>query len=505
MQVELETTSPYRHRSHEEGFSSTDSSSSCRADDSRLESENKGSDRRRGLSDVPQCASKNLIGWIPTIEIHTITNVFNHLLCAYHHHHRRRSLLLSCMRYIYSSASRVMRAGRYSPAPGSGFELGVPYSDDRNPGLLMRSSTPSSLACFFRWARRKSRILISSAAFAVLLIFLFRRTSGSEGGLAFINYDAVDWSSFAYSQYATDEAYLCNTLLVFEALHRLCSRADRILFYPQTWDLEITNKWDRVSQLLVMARDTYGVKLIPADIPDGRNVPDAERTGGETWDRSVAKLMAFGETQYRRILHVDSDVTIYKHFDDLFLLPSARVAMPRAYWSEEKPMPLTSLLVLLEPSATEFQALVNASWNVTAGSHKYDMELLNERYSQSALVLPHGPFLITGELRKSDHKAYLGNDYETWDAHRVLADASLVHFSDWPLPKPWIMWPIEGMRVLRPKCKMNPGTVMESSCEDRAVWMNLYDDFRRRRRDICKLLSVPAPKWPPKGVKIPSS
>ena len=54
--------------------------------------------------------------------------------------------------------------------------------------------------------------------------------------------------------------------MVFEALDRLGSKADKILFYPDDWDLEITTKTDRDSQLLVMARDKYGVKLIP--VPD---------------------------------------------------------------------------------------------------------------------------------------------------------------------------------------------------------------------------------------------
>lgn len=398
-----------------------------------------------------------------------------------------------------------MPVGRYSPVPGSGIGVDIPYYDESRSRSSEHDSSSSIVVILARWTRRYWRAVAYATVFVLFWTYLLRRPSKPHGGLPHINYDVVDWSSFAYSQYATDESYLCNTLMVFEALDRLGSRADRILFYPQSWDLEVSNRWDRCSQLLVMARDKYKVKLIPSDIPDWSKVPDAEKTQVETWDSSVAKLIAFGETQYRRILHIDSDVTIYKDLDELFLLPSARVAMPRAYWSEQQPIPLTSLLVLLEPSSIEFQALVNASWNVAAGTHKYDMELLNDRYHESALVLPHKPFLITGELRSSNHEAYLGNNYENWDVRQVLSDASLIHFSDWPLPKPWVMWPIEAMRTLRPKCRENPGTVLESGCEDREVWMSVYNDFRRRRKEICKLLSVPAPKWPPKGINITST
>lgn len=398
-----------------------------------------------------------------------------------------------------------MRIGRFSPVPGSGGdEFDIPYYDDGRPPPPMQGRQPLSAASIAQWTQRKWRLLATVGIVVLFLKILSRRPSTSNQSLAYLNYDVVDWSLFAYSQYATDEAYLCNTLMVFEALHRLGSRADRILFYPNDWDVEVSDRWDRGSQLLVMARDKYKVKLMPVDIHDSQNVPDADEIGSGTWDLSATKLMAFGETQYRRILHIDSDVTIYKHLDELFLLPPARVAMPRAYWSDQTPMPLTSLLVLLEPSATEFQALMNASWNVTVGTHKYDMELLNDRYAESALILPHRPFLITGELRNPNHEAFLGNNYESWDAQKAISDASLIHFSDWPLPKPWVMWPTEGMKTLRPKCKVNPGTVQESGCEDRQVWMSLYDDFRRRRKEICKLLSVPAPKWPPKGVNVTS-
>jgi len=75
--------------------------------------------------------------------------------------------------------------------------------------------------------------------------------------------EQINWSLYAYSQYATDQHYLCNSLMVFASLHKLNSKADRILFYPKTWDLEITDSKDRTSQLLIMARDKYHVKLRP--------------------------------------------------------------------------------------------------------------------------------------------------------------------------------------------------------------------------------------------------
>jgi alpha-N-acetylglucosamine transferase len=41
--------------------------------------------------------------------------------------------------------------------------------------------------------------------------------------------DQVNWSDFAYVQYVADENYLCNSLMILEALHRYGAKADRIM------------------------------------------------------------------------------------------------------------------------------------------------------------------------------------------------------------------------------------------------------------------------------------
>ena len=76
----------------------------------------------------------------------------------------------------------------------------------------------------------------------------------------------TNWSNYAYSLYATDSATLCHALLLFDTLARLGSKADRVLFYPQHWDTKVTSTKDRDSQLLVLARDKYKVKLHPVKL-----------------------------------------------------------------------------------------------------------------------------------------------------------------------------------------------------------------------------------------------
>lgn len=199
----------------------------------------------------------------------------------------------------------------------------------------------------------------------------------------------------------------------------------------------------------------------------------------------------FGETQYDRLIHLDSDATVLQSMDELFFLPPAKVAMPRAYWNIPESRQLSSLLIVIEPSYREYYALMDRAKPAmygkvevnTTAEIRYDMELLNDRYEDSALVLPHRQYgLVSGEFRATDHRTFLGNEYEEWDPDRVLDEAKLVHFSDWPLPKPWVMWPQELLAEMLPKCEHNPGTSQESGCRDRDVWRHLYDDFRKRRK-----------------------
>lgn len=366
----------------------------------------------------------------------------------------------------------------------------------------------------FVWKQRRYLIvglLVLFFWFFLLSPFTTRHKS-SEHSIYSKN---IDWSRYAYSQYATDQHYLCNSLMVFDSLQKLGSSADRLLFYPKTWDTEIANSVDRVSQLLVMARDKYHVKLQPVDIYTLKRETEDQQ---ETWDASINKLYAWNYGEYDRVMHLDSDITLLQNIDELFFLPLSKgspVAMPRAYWTLNEAASrgggtrLTSLVIVLKPLADESKYLWDAAAGLDDNSYAslahnslFDMELLNTRYTNNAITIPHRPFaLVTGEFRRKgshNHTHYLGNSFEPWDAHAAIKEAKLVHFSDWPLPKPWIMWPMNLLRDIRPECEIHSGTPEEEGCENRKVWLDLYDDFRKRRKAVCKLLSVPAPDWPPK-------
>lgn len=322
---------------------------------------------------------------------------------------------------------------------------------------------------------------------------------------------AVRWSRYAYSLYATDEHNLCNALMVFESLQKAGSKADRVLLHNPQWSTTAQGGRGRNSELLTMAAKRLRVKLRPVQLLDERGDMPSGLDEGQpsSGDTSITKLRAFELTEYDRVLHLDSDITLLQNLDDLFLLPKSAVAMPRAYWTDSTPdqWPFTSLLVLLEPSPDDMHRMIDTlrSWRLDpgyTGGNKYDMDLLNWRFGSSAMPLPHRPYaLLSAEFRRRDHSAYLStsdtpqSQQAEWNADAMLEEAKLVHFSDWPLPKPWMMWPHEGLVEIQPNCTTLGDGDYRYSCREREIWKELYDDFRRRRKNLCRILSVQAPDW----------
>lgn len=82
----------------------------------------------------------------------------------------------------------------------------------------------------------------------------------------------VNWSDYAYVQYATDHDYLCVSTMSFEVLHRLGAKADLVMLYNEDWDY-VNNPEPFESRMLIKARDDYGVKLIPVKVDHKVNAP----------------------------------------------------------------------------------------------------------------------------------------------------------------------------------------------------------------------------------------
>jgi alpha-N-acetylglucosamine transferase len=151
-----------------------------------------------------------------------------------------------------------------------------------------------------------------------------------------------------------------------------------------------------------------------------------------TWAESFTKLLAFNQTQYERVLSLDSDGMVLQPMDELFHLPPCPVAMPRAYWLYHDETPskvLSSQLMVVAPSEVEFGRIMEKMQTIDAND--YDMEIVNELYLDSALVLPHRKYnMLSAEFRRENHTDYLGSDREMWDPIGAYNEAKFVHFSD---------------------------------------------------------------------------
>lgn len=164
--------------------------------------------------------------------------------------------------------------------------------------------------------------------------------------------------------------------------------------------------------------------------------------------------------------------------DELFFIPTAPVAMPRAYWLSDQST-LSSQLVLIEPTEQEFKRIADAI--DSADTEEFDMEIVNQLYGRDCLILPHRRYdLLTGEFRSGNHTSYLGNNYEGWDPEKMLKEAKFLHFSDWPMPKPWISASSRMQSDVQPKCVQN--SKGEEDCRARDIWLSFYSDFKERRQ-----------------------
>ena len=368
------------------------------------------------------------------------------------------------------------------------------YKDDDEdeygvPRRLHNTSRPSLM---LQLRRYRSHILIV----AIVLLFVYWPSGQKDG--------PTEWSRFAYVQYATDPHSMCNAYMVFEALKRHGSKADRVLMYPEEWQAERDDPDDRNSQLMIRAKQKFDVKLKPIQVIGIDGPADAgtlKQPSG--WQTSITKLRAFEQDEYDRVLLLDSDITLQQHMDELFLLPSTPIAMPRAYYLDLPPeeWPLSTVMMLIDTNPSEIKHMYERlqEWRLDPDrtvNKAYDLELINERFYPSAMVLPHRPYMLTtSEFRRHDHRGYLGSyyapeTYAKWDPFKAVKEAKVIHFRDSPLPKPWMMWPIDGLAEIQPDC----GGSHTGTCADREVWKNLYDDFRRRRKELCSILSVPAPQ-----------
>jgi hypothetical protein len=121
----------------------------------------------------------------------------------------------------------------------------------------------------------------------------------------------------------------------------------------------------------------------------------------------------------------------------------------------------------------------------------FDMDILNNLYGASSTIIPHRRYdLLSAEFinghrpgdaeKEAPHQSYLGSPDEKWNGREILKEAKFVHFSDWPMPKPWLEPSEESLEKYQPKCS-NDSLTGDLDCSDRDIWLDLRRDFSNRR------------------------
>jgi hypothetical protein len=62
----------------------------------------------------------------------------------------------------------------------------------------------------------------------------------------------------------------------------------------------------------------------------------------------------------------------------------------------------------------------------------------------------------------------------------MLKEAKFLHFSDWPMPKPWLSAGESLTNEKKPKCETDGDG--NEDCRARDLWLGFYSDFKERRK-----------------------
>ncbi|CDK27345.1 unnamed protein product [Kuraishia capsulata CBS 1993] len=214
---------------------------------------------------------------------------------------------------------------------------------------------------------RRSKLLIRRIILAIALLWMFQRLRmppTKDLAYSALRYDAskvkfvphelisliygkvqhleeskpsLDWSRFAYVQYATDLDYICNAVINFAKLREeFGTKADLVLMYYKGFSYNPhrlpEKQYKPESRLLQEAEAEFGIKLIPVSMI-------SLKSDSTTWEESFTKLHLFELEQYDRVIFFDSDSTVNLGMDHLFFLPPSLVALPVLYtWPISNPV-----------------------------------------------------------------------------------------------------------------------------------------------------------------------
>ncbi|GCF00761.1 N-acetylglucosaminyltransferase [Zygosaccharomyces mellis] len=140
--------------------------------------------------------------------------------------------------------------------------------------------------------------------------------------------ETIDWSKLAYVNYATNINYLCNTFIMFQNLKKYGTKAKLHLMVSDQM-LSPDNEFSQSANMLLQR-----IKNLDTEQVVIKHVKTLYKPNDQSeWQDSLTKLIVFNQTEYDRVIYLDSDADLKDSMDELFFIPSyIEFAAPLAYW-----------------------------------------------------------------------------------------------------------------------------------------------------------------------------
>ncbi|KAI8806246.1 nucleotide-diphospho-sugar transferase [Cladochytrium replicatum] len=247
----------------------------------------------------------------------------------------------------------------------------------------------------------------------------------------------------AYGFYVTNDQYACTALTAARSILESGGRSD-----PEIIDFAAMVVRTLVSDRFVDKLKKFGMKVIDVELIENQ----AKGPFHENWKHSMTKILIFNQTQYERIIYMDSDAVVVRDLDWMFDLPPYFTYFPRAYWLDQ-PF-VNGQFYIIQPDHRLSKDLFDFFYrNEAENKVFYDMDVANEVLQSTASFLPGTLVLLNTEL------SYGGQHYIESLRLTVNEAAELVHvwhFSEGPKGGYGKPWHVDGIDQVETKPGYHP-------------------------------------------------